>query len=146
MKRATFILLLGLVLAVAGYCLFYFTGSFRHRDALQNSPPELAWLKSEFQLNDAEFTKVCQLHLAYTPHCEEMCRRIDKLNAELSVLVLQTNAMTPDIEKKMTEAAQLRLECQKMLLNHFYEVSREMPSPQDKRYLSMMRQQTVLSK
>lgn len=146
MKRATFILLLGFGLAVAGYCLFYFTGSMRHREALQNSPLELAWLKSEFQLNDAEFTQVRQLHLAYTPHCEEMCRRIDKLNAELSVLVLQTNAITPEIEKKMTEAAQLHLECQKMLLNHFYDVSRQMPSQQGKRFLAIMRQKTVLSK
>lgn len=146
MKRLSFILLLGLVVAVAGYCLFYFSGTAKHRDALQNSPPELAWLKSEFQLNDAEFTKVCQLHLAYMPHCQEMCDRIDKLNVEINGLVMQTNAITPAIEKKMGEAAQLRLECQKMLLNHFYDVSRQMPPPQAKRYLAMMRQQTVLSK
>lgn len=113
---------------------------------LQSSPPELAWVKFEFQLNDAAFTKVCQLHLDYMPHCKKMCDRIDKLNMELESLVLQTNAITPDIETKMTEAAGLRLECQKMLLQHFYEVSRQMPPQQGQRYLAMMRQQSVLSK
>lgn len=146
MKRSSFILLLGLVAVIAGYGFFYFSGMAKHRVALQNSPPELTWVKSEFQLTDAAFTKVCQLHLDYMPHCKEMCARIDKLNLELESLVLQTNAITSDIEMKMTEASQLRLECQKMLLHHFYEVSRQMPPQQGKRYLALMRQQSVLSK
>ncbi|MEO7678768.1 MAG: hypothetical protein ABIV39_18600 [Verrucomicrobiota bacterium] len=146
MKRSSFILLLGLVVAVAGYSFFYFPGTTQPRAAVQSSPPELAWVKSEFKLSDSEFTKICQLHLDYMPHCKEMCDRIDKLNMELEGLVLQTNAITSDIEMKMTEASQLRLECQKMLLHHFYEVSRQMPLPQGKRYLTMMRQQTALSK
>ena len=145
MKRSRLIFLLGLLLAIAAYCAFYFSGTAERKKLLHSETPELAWLKTEFKLSDAEFTKVCQLHFSYTPHCEEMCRRIEKVSAELSQLVTQSNAVTPEIEKKMEEAAELRLECQKMMLAHFYEVSLSMPPEQGKRYLTMMQRQTSLS-
>jgi len=145
MKRPALILIGGLALATAAYCAVYFTGTVRHRELLENNRPELAWLKDEFHLGDAEFKRITELHDAYLPQCKEMCRRIDAKNAELKDALAKTNTVTPGIETKLTEAAQLRAECQRSMLKHFFEVSRTMPPEQGRRYLQWVQERTFLS-
>src|SRR5438067_2141704 len=79
--------------------------------------------------------QVVQLHDAYRPQCAEMCRRIDEQNARVQQLLAATNAVTPEIKEALAEAARLRAECETAMLQHFYEVSRQMPPAQGKRYL-----------
>jgi len=93
--------------AIAAYCGFYLLGAAPGRDLLRSKTPELAWLKKEFDLSDAELARITELHQAYRPHCVEMCRRIDAKNAELKELLARTSAMTPEVEQKLAEAAQL---------------------------------------
>ncbi len=145
MKRLISILFAGLAVAAAAYCAVYFSGTARHRELLEDKQPELAWLKDEFHLSDADFKRIIELHEAYMPHCREMCRRIDAKNAELKDLLAKTDALTPDIEAKLNEAAQLRAECQRSMLKHFFEVSRTMPSEQGRRYLEWVQERTFLS-
>ena len=64
---------------------------------------------------------------------------------ELKRLLANTNAVTPEIQKTLAEAAQLRADCQKEMLQHFYDVSRTMPPEQGKRYLAWVQRSTVLS-
>ncbi|MDB6019453.1 MAG: hypothetical protein JWR19_3942 [Pedosphaera sp.] len=144
MKRTLSILILGLFVALSAYCGFYFLGTAPDRDLLHSQAPELAWLKMEFNLSDAEMTRISDLHSAYRPQCMEMCRRIDAKNAELKDLLAKSNTLTPDIEKKLTEAAELRLECQKAMLKHFLEVSQTMPPEEGKRYLAWVQERTFL--
>ena len=144
MKRAVLILFLGIALGGAGYCAFYFMGTAPQRDLMESSVPELMWLKKEFNLSDAEFKRVSELHAAYRPQCEERCRRIAAKNAELKTLLNQTNALTTEVEKKLHEASELRLECQKAMLKHFIEVSQTMPPEQGKRYLAWVEERTLL--
>jgi len=145
MKRTILIVILGLVMAGASYCGFYFLASAAQRDLMESPTPELAWLRKQFNLSDTEFKRVSELHSAYRPDCEERCRRIAAKNAELKALLGQTNTLTPEIEKKLAEAAQLRLECQRAMLQHFIEVSRTMPPEQGKRYLAWVQERTFLS-
>ncbi len=145
MKRSWFILVAGLVAALAAYCIFYFL-SIANYQSLERSPePELAWLKREFHLDDTEFARICQMHQAYLSGCMERCRRIDLKNEELKRRLAAANGMTPEIEKTLAEAAQLRAECQKKMLEHFYAVSRTMPPEQGKRYLAWVQEKTILS-
>ncbi len=144
MKRLVLILIAGLAVAAAAYCAVYFGGTARHREILESQRPELAWLKDEFHLSDVDFKHITELHEAYMPHCVEMCRRIDAKNAELKDLLSKTNALTPDIETKLNEAAQLRAECQRSMLKHFFEVSRKMPPDQGRRYLEWVQEKTFL--
>ena len=81
---------------------------------------------------------------AYLAGCTERCRVIDQKNDELKKLLAATNTVTPPIEKALAEAAQLRANCQKLMLQHFYEVSRTMPPEQGKRYLEWVQGQTIL--
>jgi hypothetical protein len=144
MKRSVLVLVLGVALGLGAYCGFYFAGTASHRALLESQTPELAWLKKEFSLGDAEFQRIVRLHDAYKSECAAMCRRIDARNNELKDLLAKTNAVTPEIETKLSEAGQLRVECQKNMLRHFVEVSRTMPPEQGKRYLSWVQEKTFL--
>jgi Spy/CpxP family protein refolding chaperone len=114
-----------------------------HRQMLECPAPELAWLKKEFHLGDAEFERITKLHDGYMPRCAELCRRIAQKNSELQQLVSGTNVDPKAVEQKLKEAGELRVECQKNMFNHFLEVSRQMPPEQGRRYLQWVQQRTL---
>lgn len=143
MNRGAIILLMGLVAAVTAYCALYYGRTHEERKLLEAPAPELAWLKKEFQLSDAEFERVAKLHDGYLPRCEELCRQIAGRNRELKQLVASTNVDARAVEEKLKEVGELRVQCQKNMFNHFLEVSRQMPPEQGKRYLQWVQQQTL---
>ena len=144
MKRGLLILALGVVGAVAAYCCVYLMGTAKPRAMMQSAQPELAWLKHEFNLGDAEFKRISKLHAGYLPQCIERCRQIDELNEKLSDVLTSAMEVTPEIEKLLKERAQMRATCQAEMLKHFFEVSRTMPPEQGKRYLAWARDNTCL--
>jgi len=143
MKRAAFILVAGLLAAAAGYCALYYCGTKEHRQMLESPAPELAWLKKEFRLGDAEFERIAKLHDGYLPRCAELCRQVSAKNAELRLLISATNVNGGSVEQKLKEAGELRVQCQQNMFNHFLEVSRQMPPEQGRRYLQWIQQRTL---
>ena len=143
-RSGSIILVVGLALAFLAYFGGYFAGTARHRAMLRSDVPELAWLKEEFNLSEAEFQRITELHEAYLPKCGERCTLIDAKNNELRQLLAQAGTVTPEIERKLAEAAALRLECEKAMLAHFLAVSKAMPPEQGKRYLAWIEQQTFM--
>jgi hypothetical protein len=140
MKRGVFILALGLIAAAAGYCCLYLVCSSPARSLQRSERPELAWLKDEFKLTDAEFKRVSELHAAYLPRCRDVCLQIDEQNTRLQKLLGGSTNVTPEIKRSLAEASRLRAECQSMMLSHFFEVSRAMPSAQGQRYLAWVKE------
>jgi hypothetical protein len=144
MKRGVFILVLGLVGATAAYGCVYLACTSSARSLQRSDKPELAWLKEEFKLSDAEFNRVSELHAAYLPQCRELCQQIDAQNVQLQKLLGEaTNAM-PEIDEALAESARLRTECQRMMLRHFFQVSQTMPPVQGRRYLSWVKEKAFL--
>lgn len=143
MKRASLILLFGLVLAGGAYFGSYRAGTACCAHMMQERRPELAWLKEEFHLSDAEFERISKLHESYLAGCAERCQKIDMKNHHVRQLLAATNTVTPEIEKLLAEAASLRAECQKQMLQQFFDVSRTMPPEQGKRYLAWVQEQTL---
>jgi hypothetical protein len=144
MKRAWLIMIMGLALAVVGYAGFYYAGTAGSRHLEHSQQPELAWLKQEFHLNDAEFARIVQMHEAYLEGCAQRCQQIDEKNEHLRALLGGADHVTPEIAQTLAETAQLRAECQKQMLQHFYQVSRTMPPIQGKRYLTWVQAKTIL--
>ena len=144
MRRGLLILGAGLLAAVLAYGGFYFAGTTGSRTLLHSSQPELAWLKQEFKLSDAEFARITQLHEAYLPQCNERCRRINALNARLEQALVQASGVTTEVEKLLKERAAERADCQAAMLKHFFEVSRAMPPEQGKLYLAWVEDQTCI--
>ena len=143
MKRSWLIIFGGLALAVCAYLCIYFGKTVAERSVERSDRPELAWLQMEFQLTDAQLTRVMELHNAYAPKCDEMCRAIDAKNAEIQKLLAATNVITPEIKKALAQAAEIRAECETAMLDHFYKVAQTMPPEQGKRYLDWVQQQTL---
>jgi hypothetical protein len=144
MKKAALVLLLGLCLGTAAFTGFYYLGTSRAREMLKESEPELAWLKHEFNLSDAEYTRVNALHEAYLPRCAERCRLIEAQNACLREMLATNQAVTPELQNVLVERAKTRAQCEADMLKHFQEVSRAMPPEQGRRYLAWVQEQTVL--
>jgi hypothetical protein len=141
--RPGLILIGGLLAAALAYGGVYLATKARPQPSSQSQEPELAWLKAEFHIEDAEFARISQLHASYLTGCAERCRIIDQKNLELRRLLAETNTLTSEIEKTILAAAQLRAECQRQMLQHFYEVSRTMPPEQGRRYLAWVHDQTI---
>ncbi len=144
MKRSLFILIGGLMLAVAGFVSTYAFATAPQRSAEHNSQPELVWLKQQYQLSDEQYARICELYAAYHPKCVEMCHEIDAQNARLQSLLAKTNVVTPEIKSALADAAQLRAKCEANMMSHFYQVSQVMPSDQGKRYLAWMQKETLI--
>jgi Spy/CpxP family protein refolding chaperone len=143
MQRAAIILMVGLLAAVAAYSAVYYFGTRKHRQMLESPAPELAWLKQEFQLGEAEFERIAKLHDGYMPRCAELCQRIARKNAELQKVVARPDVDAKAVEQILKEAGDLRVECQKNMFSHFLEVSRQMPPEQGTRYLQWVQQRTL---
>src|SRR5206468_7970459 len=101
MNKGVLILILGLVAAVAAYGCIYFVCTSSARTLQQGDAPELAWLKEEFNLTDAEFKRVSVLHAAYLPQCRDMCREIDAHNVKLQTLLSGVTNMTSEITTQL---------------------------------------------
>jgi hypothetical protein len=143
MKRILLILISGLVMAVAAYSMAYVCSTWHTRSWQDTDTPELSWLKDEFRLSDEQFARITRLHDRYLPDCAGMCRRIVTQQEEINRLLSGTDRMNPEIEAALLEAAELRAECQRRMLGHFYEVSRVMPPDQGQRYLQWVQQRTL---
>jgi hypothetical protein len=144
MKRPAVILVLGLVASIVAFACFYLVGTASSRALMREPQPELAWLKKEFNLNDAEFARIVELHEGYLPGCAERCRLIEVQNERLQKLLADSQQVTPEVQEVMAERARLRTECESEMLKHFIQVSRTMPEAQGKRYLAWVEQQTFL--
>jgi hypothetical protein len=143
-KKGATILLAGLALCAAGFCGVYYWGTAPARVLLRGPQPELAWLRQEFNLSDAEFARITQLHQAYLPQCRERCRLVEQQNERLGQLLARAGAVTPEIRNLLAERATIRAECEAEMLKHFLAVSRTMPPEQGRRYLAWIEQQTLL--
>ena len=144
MNRSLVILIAGLALATTGYVGVYYAGRAAHSSMEHSASPELAWLKEEFHLSDDDFARLSRMHDQYLNGCAERCAQIDKKNQELTRLLRDADRVTPEIEQLLRESAQLRADCQKQMLQHFFEVSRAMPPEQGKRYLAWVQSRTIL--
>jgi hypothetical protein len=141
MRRTVLKILAAAVLLAAAFTVCFLAGAKAR--VTPASADELAWLRDEFRLSDAEFARIRQLHDGYLPLCDEMCRRIGAANRELSELLAASSNVTAAVTQKLGEVCALRAECQGRMLRYFFEVSHAMPPAQGARYLAEMKRQTL---
>jgi hypothetical protein len=144
MKKSALILLLGLLVSTVAFSGFYYLGTASCREMMREPKPELAWLKKEFHLSDAEFTRISQMHDSYLPQCRERCMRIAQEDSRLQELLANATNLTPEIQSLLTERAKTRADCEAEMLKHFLAVSRTMPPEQSRRYLAWVETQSCL--
>jgi hypothetical protein len=141
MSRSAKLIVVAAAIVLGAAALAYF-GAMHFCAKRMSADDDLAWLRQEFRLNQAEMQRVRQLHDGYLPKCREMCGRIAAKQKEVEAS-LASGTNTTSTEQKLVELGALRAECQGQMLRHFEEVSRAMPAEQGKRYLTEMQRLTL---
>src|SRR5258708_35315362 len=100
-----FIAIGAFAVALIAFCGTNFFGTRDLREIAKAPNGELEWLRREFHLSDTQFAKIATLHSAYTPVCNEMCRRIMEANSKLDRLLSENHEITPDLAAANPRAA-----------------------------------------
>ncbi len=118
----------------------FFWQSHHPRSAYDKVPgqPELIWLQEEFRLSPVAMDRITQLHHGYTAECERMCEQINANDAAVRQLVMANRTITPKLEAALDRSSLTAAMCQRRMLEHFYDIAREMPEAEAQRYLTMM--------
>jgi len=138
MKKGILILAIALLAGVIAFCLMRSRTITHSRENLLDSMPELAWVRTDLKLTDAQFSKVSELHAAYRPKCMEMCRRISDAHEKVDGLAGKGRKLTPELDAAIREHAVIHAECQQAMLKHLYETAAVLDEKQAGRYLETM--------
>jgi hypothetical protein len=138
MRKAVLIALLALAAGVLSFQATRGCRPVRPQHALLDEMPELAWMRGELKLSDAQFARVAALHERYRPVCRDMCDRIETARARVDGLLRQSKSVTPELESAMREFARVRAECRLAMLRHVYETAAELDERQAARYLDAL--------
>ena len=145
--RPAYWLLALLAGAVAAGIIAFYTCNFlatrELRELAQAPSGNLEWLRREFHLSDAQFKAITDLQSAYTPACNEMCRRIMEANSKVDQLVSENRQMTAELETAIREAGIVQQYCRTQMLAHIYRVSAQMSPKEGQRYLNMMKSRVI---
>jgi hypothetical protein len=143
MNRSLFIVLGALAVGSAIFAGSYFASQRTCMMCKAQPTDDLAWLRIEFHLSDAEMARIRQLHEGYMPKCAEMCAKIAAKKSELESALGGSSNLTAEAQTKLTELAELRAQCQAQMLQHFIAVSQTMPLEEGQRYLDEMKRVTL---
>jgi hypothetical protein len=143
MNRSLVILLGALALGAAIFAGSYFASQRACVMCRSTPADDLAWLRDEYHLNDAEMAHIRELHEGYLPQCAAFCAQIAVKKAELETALANGTNLTGEAQTRLAELAELRARCQAQMLQHFMNVSHVMPPEQGRRYLAEMQRLTL---
>ncbi len=95
----------------------------------------MAWLRTDFHLNDAQFGAIKKLHDAYAPSCAEHCRMIQEATKARDALKAADPAAVAPAEHQLQE---LRTLCETAITRHVRQVAAEMSPADGARYLALV--------
>lgn len=137
MKRPVFILLAIVAVAVAVYFICYHAAT-HDTGRMLISGDNMAWLRSEFALNDEQARSIAALEAEYEPRCTAMCAHIAEANQRLEKLLTTSKAMTPELEAALREASQIQADCRAATMAQAFAISTHMATEQAVRYRAMI--------
>ena len=79
MKRTILIVMLGLVVGLTTHFTYFRLQVATSTDSLDG---QLAWMKTELNLSDAQFTRIRELHEASSPRLRNLAAQVNQLQAE----------------------------------------------------------------
>lgn len=81
MKRPLLTLLLGLIAGLAVHFAYY---GWHRRTGPETLEGQLAWIRSELRLSDAQFARIRELHQASRPRLQLMAAQVAQMHAEFA--------------------------------------------------------------
>lgn len=96
--------------------------------------PELAWLRSELHLDESQFAKVKELHLAHRPVCEALCKRIESSRRQVAELVAKGDTDSPGFSAALSDLATVEKDCRQALYRHINRTAAALTPEQARTY------------
>jgi len=121
-----FLITLGVVAAACALSFGIFYAVSRERAEMRQALRDgdaMAWLRTEFRLNDSQFAAIKQLHADYRGKCAEHCS---------AIMAAEKRGAPP------AEVAALEKVCVDAMTVHFRRVATRMPPGQGERYLAVV--------
>jgi hypothetical protein len=81
MRRGVLVLLLGLLVGVATHLVYFRLHRPFDADSLDG---QLAWMKSELRLSDAQFARIRELHQASSPRLRALAAQVAQMQQEFA--------------------------------------------------------------
>lgn len=128
---------LGFLALVAGL-LCYHLSSAPELHAAMEKGDALAWLKTDFRLDERQFAEIRRLHEAYAPSCEEHCRLIQEATEARNALQARQEADPAVVAAAERTLQELRLKCETAIAAHVRQVAAVMAPEQGERYLALV--------
>ena len=143
MKRGAIVLCLAVFLGFLSFVVGYWWCGGRSHHLEMHTHRELAWLEHEFRLTPEQAARIAEIHHGFLPVCDDLCMKIAAASGKISDMIATNRMITPEIESAIQEAARIHLQSRMAVLEHIFEISREMSPEQSGRYLSMMMPQVL---
>ncbi len=137
MKKGLLILAAAMMAGILAFFLSRGQPSPDPGTVLLDSLPELAWLRTDLKLTDAQYAKVGELHRAYRPVCAEMCRRIAEGEAAVAKLARAQGGMNDELSQAIDNHGRVIAACKRSMLEHLYQTASLMNERQARRYLEV---------
>ncbi len=80
MKRTLFVVLLGLAVGAATHFVYFGL----HQPTGDSLDGQLAWMKTELKLSDAQFDRIKELHRASSPRLRALASQVAEMQAEFT--------------------------------------------------------------
>jgi len=115
---------------------FYFSSDPAVKAAVAKGDA-MEWLRTDFQLTDAQFEKIEALHASYSSVCEEHCRAIMQATAARNELRSQA-ADAASLAAADERVQQLRQVCETAIASHVRQCAALMSPEAGQRYLALV--------
>lgn len=133
---ATLAILAALAAATA-FITFRLSGDPGVKTAVANRDA-LAWLRADFDLNDAQFAKIKQLHDSYSLVCEEHCRAIQDATRARRTLAASGHADPSALATADQRLHELQTICETAIAAHVRQCAAHMSPAAGERYLALV--------
>jgi hypothetical protein len=98
----------------------------------------LEWLRSDFNLNEAQFAAVKRLHDSYAVECEAHCNAIQNAARQREELKTQSPVNATALAEAQKKVDELRVVCETAIASHVRQVATHMSPEQSARYLALV--------
>lgn len=137
MKQITIVLVAALVSGLCGFFLVQRRQAASVQALSGTRGDDLAWIRTEFGLNESQFSTVRKLHEDYSVVCAKHCADIAAAQRRVQSLTA-TQASPAELEAARHDVATLEEVCNTSTRAHIHRVAAAMPPEQGARYLALI--------
>lgn len=131
------LVLIGALAGTAGVVAYRATTDEAVAEALAKQDA-LAWLRADFQLTEAQFAAIKQLHDSYSVVCEEHCRQIQEAAQARNALKAGGRADAAALAAADRRVEELRQVCESAIATHVRACAALMAPDAAERYLALV--------